>query len=222
MPRDTPANTADAPAPLSYRLGHHPRRTDRPALLDAAGNAVATFAPDATRPEINASLASEGFILHADDTVTATPAQPIASRRSVITGIAAGIAGAAVLAGPARAASPDAELLSVLAQFDSLERDCNASFGPGDHTNAEWDRREREIRAPLREKQQPLIERICELRAKTPEGIRARALTAIGEDLELRRAVLNTGSDENYQFVNDRFILAMVRDIVGAHLPEVV
>jgi len=146
-----------------------------------------------------------------------TPAQPIAGRRSVITGIA-GIAGAAVLAGPARAASPDAELLSVLAQFDILELEFNASFGPGDHTNAEWDRREREIRTPLREKQQPLIERICELRAKTPEGIRARALTAIGEDPELRRAVLNTGPDQTCQFTNDRFILALVRDVLGAHL----
>jgi len=118
--------------PPTYTLGHHPRRTDHPALLDAAGNAVATFALGATRAEITANLASGGFTFHDDDTVTATPAQPAPSRRSVITRIAAAIAGVAVLAGPARATSQDAdadaELMLACGRFIELDEAYSADL----------------------------------------------------------------------------------------------
>ena len=60
---------SDAPAP-TYRLGHHPRRTHHPALLNADGTVAHTFAHNAEREEIIASLDHAGLMLHADGTVT--------------------------------------------------------------------------------------------------------------------------------------------------------
>ena len=54
----------------AYRLGRHPRRTDHPALLNADGTVAHTFAYDATREQIIASLEHAGLVLHQDDTVT--------------------------------------------------------------------------------------------------------------------------------------------------------
>ena len=54
----------------TYRLGRHPRRTDHPALLHTNGQVAHTFAYDANRDEIIASLEHAGFALHADDSVT--------------------------------------------------------------------------------------------------------------------------------------------------------
>ncbi len=59
-----------AAAAPTYRLGRHPRRTDHPALLNADGTVAHTFAYDAEREEITASLGHAGLMLHADDTVT--------------------------------------------------------------------------------------------------------------------------------------------------------
>ncbi len=62
------AEQIDAPV---FRLGHHPRRTDHPALLDQRGEAVCTWAVDESREEIAAILKRGGYVLHDDDTVTA-------------------------------------------------------------------------------------------------------------------------------------------------------
>ncbi len=58
-----------APA-RTYRLGRHPRRTDHPALLHLDGTVAHTFAYNADREEIIASLSHAGLMLHADGTVT--------------------------------------------------------------------------------------------------------------------------------------------------------
>ena len=57
------------PARSPYRLGHHPRQTDLPALLNADGTVAHMFAYNATQEEIIASLEHASMVLHSDGTV---------------------------------------------------------------------------------------------------------------------------------------------------------
>ncbi len=54
----------------TYRLSVHPRRPDHPALLNTDGSVAHTFAYNAERADVLASLEHAGLMLHPDNTVT--------------------------------------------------------------------------------------------------------------------------------------------------------
>lgn len=89
---------------------------------------------------------------------------------------------------PARPVNPDAELIGLCAECDALQTRVDATYAvPVDEglTCAQEIAREkaRDIaNEPLHAAQDPLLERICELRATTPEGRAARARTLLGWD----------------------------------------
>lgn len=58
-------------------LAPHPRRPERLALVKPNGIVVNSFAADATREEIAAALARQGFTLRDDDTVTQDTAETL-------------------------------------------------------------------------------------------------------------------------------------------------
>ena len=204
----------DAPA---YTLGRHPRRPDHPALLNPDGTAAHTFHIEATRTEIAAILAARGLALHADGSVTQAAAEVSATRRGLLAGLVGAAATLAVIAPPAvRAAShPDAELLEALAHFDDLERRINLTYQPVAETFEAEDAQEA-LRDPLREQQKPLLERICVLCARTPDGWLARAQTLLLWDNEMPAAIENGA--EKAEYYEDRMIIALIRDMtqVGA------
>ena len=68
-----------------------------------------------------------------------------------------------------RTAHPDAELLTACAALDRLERAYLATYVRGVDDGPEWDAAEAE-RDRLADAQEPLAERICELRALTERG----------------------------------------------------
>ena len=70
--------------------------------------------------------------------------------------------------------SPDAELLEACSALDTLERAYIAAGGDYALGSPQEDMAEAE-RARLSEAQDPLVERMCELRAVTREGQAARA-----------------------------------------------
>lgn len=89
------------------------------------------------------------------------------SRRSLFTGVTAVAALASV---PALAANPDAALLSMIAEFDALEHRFRASL------DSILDDDEREAaNEPIMDRQDELFPLICETRAVTQAGIKARA-----------------------------------------------
>lgn len=63
--------------PATHRLGTHPRHADHPAMLDGAGEVIATFRSGALRREIAGTLARSGYVLNADNTITGKAAAPV-------------------------------------------------------------------------------------------------------------------------------------------------
>ncbi len=96
------------------------------------------------------------------------------------------------------APNPDAELLAVCAAFDATEHHRNTMFDDGTLTD--------EANATLRAEQAQRVERICTLRALTPQGwqARARSLVLFDDEFLERRLV----------HANDRMVAAILRDLV--------
>ena len=133
------------------------------------------------------------------------------SRRSLfgdLSRAALGTALAAVLpVNAVAAAHPDAELLSILAAFERIEKRIYPANGAGCRTIEEEDRRELLI-APLHAERRLLAARACSLHATTPAGWRARACTLFLEDLELEP------DDEANFCIGDRLLHALIRDLL--------
>lgn len=128
----------------------------------------------------------------------------------------AAFAGAVVLpdrgeASPA-ATSPDVELIRLCADCDALQRQIDTHYAtPYEHlSRAGQIARERAIDAaiePICNQMDPLLQRICELRASTPQGHAARARTLLGWDKD------PCWVDDSCW--NSQLIGAIVRDLVG-------
>ena len=102
--------------------------------------------------------------------------------------------------------SPDAELLEACAAFDTLEREYLATgFGhePGSPEDAAADAEQNRLTTA----QGPLVERMCELRAVTQEGMAARARSLALWDAEL----LKGGTGDTGMCLT----AAIVRDLLG-------
>ncbi len=111
------------------------------------------------------------------------------------------------------ATSPDAELIRLCDECDALQRQIDELFDEGADPlpSAEQIALERardQIVEPLCRRQDPLLERICDLRATTPQGHIARARTLLGWDKDPIWT-----HDECW---NSQLIGAIVRDLVGA------
>ncbi len=110
-------------------------------------------------------------------------------------------------------AGPDAELVRLCAECDALQQQIDDLFDEGsdlrphaEQLALEHDRDQ--LVEPLCRQQDPLLERICELRATTPQGHSARARTLLGWDKDPCWT-----HDECW---NSQLIGAIVRDLVGA------
>ena len=195
------------------QIGHHPRRTDHPALLSADGELVTTFVYNATRAEITEALSNGGLVLHVNDTVTKVEPEP-SRRRLLSAAVGAAFAGAAlVIAAPtgAQPAGDDAELLAALGEFDALEL---RMFPPDFHAATIEEEHARDKRvAPLLAEQEALLDQICALRAVTPEGWRARARSLLAWDNEMSKSIAEIHDPERY--MDERMIAALVRDLAG-------
>ncbi len=130
------------------------------------------------------------------------------TRRGVLGGAAALTVAPAALATPADL-HPDAELIAVCAEFDAIERHINSHYAGGSRKIEDDEERDVAI-APFQEAQEPLLERIIELRASTPDGFIARARTLALWDTEAIRHI----GPENY--LNERMLVALLRDMTGA------
>ncbi len=111
------------------------------------------------------------------------------------------------------AASPDAELIRLCAKCDALQAKMDAFF-EGDPTRdmtvseaRTFDRARMVALKPFEDAQDPLLERICELRATTPQGHAARARTLIAWNKD--PCWTHDGC------WNSQLIGAIVRDLVG-------
>ncbi len=109
--------------------------------------------------------------------------------------------------------SRDAELIRLCAECDALQRRIDALYLPQlDHLPtseilAAEGTRTRAVK-PIADRQDPLLERICDLRATTPQGHAARARTLVGWD--------QAPIWEEDGCWNSQLIGAIVRDLVGA------
>ena len=99
---------------------------------------------------------------------------------------------------PSSTPNADAELLTVCAAFDATEHHRNALFDDGMLTD--------EVNATLRAVQNRRVDRICTLRAVTPQGwqTRARSLVLFDDKFLERRLV----------HAPDRMMAAILRDLV--------
>lgn len=109
--------------------------------------------------------------------------------------------------------SPDAELISLCAECDALQAKIDALW-EGDPTRSmslaesRAFEKARDIeQRPFADAQDPLLERICELRASTPQSHAARARTLLGWDKD------PCWTDDACW--NSQLIGAIVRDLVG-------
>jgi len=101
--------------------------------------------------------------------------------------------------------NPDAELIALCGQFDALERQVHALYdGP---TRIKDEDELDALVAAITDQQKPLLARLCEMRATTEAGFRARAATA-----NLWWAD-RPEPDEAYW--NERMIMALLRDLTG-------
>ncbi len=125
----------------------------------------------------------------------------------------AAFAGAVVLPDLREVAeNPDGELIRLCAECDALQTRIDKEYTtPWEHLSREQaTAREEAIDAaiePLHDAQDPLLHRICELRATTPQGQVARARTLLAWDKD---------PIWTHDFCwNSQLIGAIVRDLVG-------
>jgi hypothetical protein len=113
---------------------------------------------------------------------------------------------------PPAAASPDAELIGLCAECDALQARIDGLYAP----RADYLSRAQEIAQekardiamqPFADAQDPILERICDLRATTPQGHAARARTLLAWDKD------PIWTDDGCW--NSQLIGAIVRDAAG-------
>ncbi len=138
------------------------------------------------------------------------------SRRHLLAALsgAAVAGGALVLALPSDAPAvavinphSDGKLLALLAEFDILEQQALNAY-PSNCTMAEEEAADR-VAEPLREKQQALLDPICQMQARTIGGViaRARSLTLWSGGSWI------TAPDSPDGYHDQRLIAALVRDL---------
>ena len=147
---------------------------------------------------------------HAYTTPAAAPGEP--TRRRLMCAISgATFAGTALViaAPPAEAASPDAELLAVLAEHVALEKQIFPEHGPATIEEEEiW-----EVAVePLQIRKSDCLNRLCEMETHTLEGFRARARTLLVWNNEFMRGL---EQDAAAGYVTERMLLALFRGLVG-------
>jgi len=103
----------------------------------------------------------------------------------------------------------DAELLDLIARFDALERRINLTYQEGHPAHIEDDHERDAFKAPMEAEQEELLDRICDLEARTLQGFKARAASLILWSAEAREAA----SGEAAEFWHDRLLGALLRDI---------
>ena len=104
---------------------------------------------------------------------------------------------------------PDAPLLAALASFDAIERYFLSLYAGGTRYIEDDDEREAAFQ-PFAETQEPILEQVCSLQARTLEGIPARARTIVLQDAELDPA-----ADALEGYTNNRLVAALLRDLLA-------
>ena len=114
--------------------------------------------------------------------------------------------------GAAPAPNPDAELLALSARYDELERKFIGLFGDGPDTFEAEAERDLQI-DKIRVVQEPILDRMMELRAHTLEGVMARVRTMFLEDMQVaQRMHLHLAEST---FVNERLHAVLMRDLAA-------
>ena len=180
-------------------------------LSDDDANAVAEAFHDAvimvsrlralTASGIQAKAAVCRAVLAADEPSAVKGRFDVPARRHDVLAwsLLSDMAGVRPLAPPPAAPDPDAELLAVCAEFDAVEHRRNAMFDDDTLTD--------EANASIRDEQEPLVDRLCDLQAMTIEGMRARARSLVlYDDAVMERRTVYT---------NDRLVAAVLRDLIG-------
>ena len=112
------------------------------------------------------------------------------------------------------AEDPDAELIGLCVRCDVLQDQVDALHVrpsedmPIDQEIA-WEQARDVLVQPISDRQEILFERICELRAETPQGHAARARTLIGWDKEVCRP-------GDHHCWSEELVSAVVRDLVAS------
>ena len=138
----------------------------------------------------------------------------ISGRRRFGAGLLAVVAGSGITAGAAASvadlvpANPDAELVSLCAQFDRLERHRQDATNAA--TTVEEDEAADLIWAEVREQQEPILARICSTPAESLEG-----LGAIAASLVLWDGELFVECDEPDACMNEKLKLALLRSVLA-------
>ena len=104
----------------------------------------------------------------------------------------------------------DSQLIAACLAFDALERCVDAFNDPADPAYIENDDVRDCATAPIEAEQAPLMERICMLRAATPQGKRARARSFLLWHKAIDPAVDAVAPHRSW---NDRLVAAMLRDL---------
>lgn len=103
---------------------------------------------------------------------------------------------------------PDAELLSLCAQHDAIQRRIDDAYPHPATLELEriWDA----YREPLEDEQEELIQRMIEARAVTVDGFRARATSLLLWDPDSIKLRARAASG-----VGDNMLAALLRDLTG-------
>ncbi len=102
--------------------------------------------------------------------------------------------------------SPDAELIAACAEFTELDRQWHALHNAYD----EDEDIPSNVLAPLGQRMTVVLDRICALRAVTPEGVRARGATYVAYAPEVIEEIDRSGCND------ERLLAALMRDLVGS------
>ena len=140
---------------------------------------------------------------------------PQSTRRGLFSGLGRAAFGSALAASMPletfAADHPDAEFLEVLGRFRKVEEAIFPAAGTGCQTIAEEDARDVRM-APLRASLDALGDRVCALRATTPDGWRARARALL-----LPYPDLPTDAASGL-CLGDRLLHALIRDMVAEYV----
>ena len=104
---------------------------------------------------------------------------------------------------------PDAALLAALAEFDAIEHYFLSLYRGGSRYIEDDDERTAAFQ-PFDEAQEPILEQVCSIQARTLEGILARARTIVLQDAELDPA-----ADALEGYTNNRLVAALLRDLLA-------
>ena len=104
---------------------------------------------------------------------------------------------------------PDADLVTALGEFDALERQINGLYYGAAKIDDDDDRDE--AIDPISKAQHAPLERLCAIRARTLEGLQARARTIVLENLDLDPSV----DAIEACCTNDRMMAALLRDLLA-------